>query len=262
VKGNQSTGFQKLGSRSWLWVIGSSRLDGSGRSALTCTGCLQLISAMKLVFYSDQIIPENRRIDTALVAMLPSKARIGFVPSGGDPTRKWFLDRRAYYAEVGLDLAHSHDPATDDQESLAALLCCDAVHLSGGNTKTFLNRLVRADMIRLLREYARRGGVLIGTSAGAILLTPTISVDALFSGNDPERVNDEALSLSEFEFFPHLGNDPSYLPRLLKYSRACSRAILACPDGCGVILQEKALRLIGDGLVIKDGSATAWQCSQ
>jgi dipeptidase E len=218
---------------------------------------------MKLAFYSDQIIPENRRVDAVLVSILPSKARLGFVPSGGDPTRKWFEDRRAYYAESGLQLSHFHDPAIDDQGSLAALLSCDAIHLSGGNTREFLSRLSRADMIRPLRQYARQGGVLIGTSAGAILLTPNISVDALFLGDDPDQAaQSEALSLAEFEFFPHLGNDQSYLPRLLKYSRSCSRAILACPDGCGVILQEDALQLIGDGLVIKGGDATSWLAPQ
>jgi dipeptidase E len=35
-----------------------------------------------------------------------------------------------------------------------------------------------------LREYASRGGIIIGTSAGAILTTPTIALDAIFSDGD------------------------------------------------------------------------------
>jgi dipeptidase E len=139
---------------------------------------------VKLAVYSDQIVPQNRNIDALVVAMLSKQARIGLVPSGGDPEGKWFEDRRGYYAGVGLQLTHSHDPIGADENSLSALLACDAIHLSGGNTREFLARLESGGMIEPLRDYVRRGGLLIGVSAGAILLTPNIKVDALFSRED------------------------------------------------------------------------------
>jgi dipeptidase E len=214
---------------------------------------------MQLVFYSDQIIPENRKVDAALRAMLPANATLGFVPSGDDTDRKWFEARRRYYADSGLRLVHAHDPISRDRRTLAALLSCDAIHLSGGNTAEFLRRLVQAQLVEPLRNYARDGGTLIGASAGAILMTPTIALDALFSDQDPVPAdNCDALSLVDFEFFPHLGNEQSYLPRLLAYSRVCERQILACPDGCGVVLCDGELQLIGDGLAVRDGVAVSW----
>jgi dipeptidase E len=89
---------------------------------------------MKLAFYSDQIIPENRRVDAVLVSMLPSKARVGFVPSEGDPKRKSRIDAPTMPG-WGFSSAHSHDPATGDRGSLAESLSCDAIHLCGGNTE-------------------------------------------------------------------------------------------------------------------------------
>lgn len=214
---------------------------------------------MQLAFYSDQIIPENRKVDVALRSMLPVNAKLGFVPSGDDANKKWFEGRRSYYAEAGLRLVHSHDPSSLDRRTLAELLSCDAIHLSGGNTVEFLHRLVQAQLIEPLRKYVRDGGTLIGSSAGAILMTPTIALDALFSNKDPIPADTrEALSLVDFEFFPHFANEPSYLPRLLKYSLGCSRSILACPDGCGVVLRGSELQLIGDGLTVRDGAAVSW----
>jgi dipeptidase E len=113
---------------------------------------------VKLAFYSDQIVPQNRNIDELVVAMLSEQARIGFVPSGGDPEGKWFEDRRGYYARGGLRLTHSHDPIGADENSLSALLTCDAIHLSGGNTRKFLASLESGGMVEPLRDYARRGG--------------------------------------------------------------------------------------------------------
>jgi dipeptidase E len=217
---------------------------------------------MNLVLYSDQIIPENRRIDEVLLSMLPPQPRIGYVPSAVEPRQEWFESRRAYYAKIGLPLQHFHDPVLSSEDSLAALLSCDAIHLSGGDTRHFHSRLIQANLMRPLREYASRGGIIIGTSAGAILTTPTIALDAIFSDSDPTLAGpSEGLSLVEFEFFPHLHADPSYLPRLLEYSRASERPILACPDGSGVAVYGSRLHLIGDGLRIRRGNAEDWTTS-
>ncbi|MGO7515460.1 hypothetical protein ACC672_36960, partial [Rhizobium ruizarguesonis] len=67
---------------------------------------------------------------------------------------------------------------------------------------------------------------------GAILMTPTIAVDALFSCGSPDAVQDgAALDLLPFEFFPHLNDDPGYISALLRYSETTATPILACRDG-------------------------------
>jgi dipeptidase E len=221
--------------------------------------CLTGRYAVKLAFYSDQIVPQNRDMDALIAALLPHQARIGFVPSGGDPEGKWFEDRRGYYARVGLRLAHSHDPIDADWNGLSELLACDAIHLSGGNTREFLARLESGGMIGPLRDYARRGGLLIGVSAGAILLTPTINVDALFADEDPSRdVTGSALGLVDFEFFPHLHNNPAHLQKLVEYSRRHPRRILGCPDGAGALVEDHGVTMVGDGVVIEAGQTRSW----
>ncbi|WP_353646845.1 Type 1 glutamine amidotransferase-like domain-containing protein [Mesorhizobium sp. WSM2239] len=210
------------------------------------------------VLYSDQVIPSNEKVDVRLMEMMKGRGpRIAYMPSSPDhPDFRFYIERQTYYARRGLtldvfyDLDREHSDAETD-----ALLACDAIHLSGGNTAAFLTRLRRSGMQKTLRDWANKGGLLIGTNAGAILMTPTIAADALFSGGRPEDVEDgAALDLVPFEFFPHVQSKPSYLPDLLAYSMHNSRPIIACQDGDGIVITEGVAECIGDLLWLSQGS--------
>jgi dipeptidase E len=156
---------------------------------------------------------------------------------------------------MALDLVHDLDRAQGDAD-IEALLACDAIHLSGGSTSGFLARLKRTGMLAKLRNWALDGGLLVGPSAGAILMTPTIAVDALFGGGRPDDAEAaEALDLLPFEFFPHLWSKPSYLPDLLAYSARNRRPIVACPDGDGVVVSDGFAECVGDLLRLSGGVA-------
>ena len=159
---------------------------------------------LNLVLYSDQIIPANEKIDWALVGLMDGRSRrIGYIPSGPDPGAVFYSQKQVYYARYGLTLDTFFDLDCEHSVAeLAALFACDAIHLSGGNTAHFLARLRRSGMFEKLRDWANGGGILIGTSAGAILMTPTIAVDTIFSDGCPLDVADgAALDLVSFEFF-------------------------------------------------------------
>ena len=116
----------------------------------------------------------------------------------------------------------------------------------------FLNRMKRSGIVAVLRDWGKRGGVLIGTSAGAILMTPTVAVDALFSGRHPEEVlGGAALDLLPFEFFPHLDEDPNFLPALLRYSKHTPRPIIGCSGG--VVPADGNIECLGDPIWIANG---------
>ncbi len=222
---------------------------------------------INLALYSDQIIPANSAIDTRLLTILRARGpgtRIGYIPSGPDPAHHFFNDRKSYYSRVGLDLCLSY--ALEDNhkpEDTDALFACDAIHISGGQTADFLNRLQLADMVSRLRDWALSGGVLIGTSAGAILMTPTIALDALFTGGRPEDLQaGDALGLLPFEFFPHLNANPNYLSELVRYSKISSSSIVACNDGDGLVVCNGKIEFIGDPLWIAGGQIKKARNSQ
>jgi dipeptidase E len=212
--------------------------------------------SLTAVLYSDQVIADNAKIDAHLLRLMPKAPRIGYISSGPDPDRRFFKEKVAYYGRYGLTdlryipLDQPLDDAADD------LLACDAIHLSGGSTSGFLARLRRAGLVEHLRRYADAGGTLIGTSAGAILLTPDIAMDALFAGKPPKRsAESSGLGLVPFEFFPHFGKEPGYLPALIDYSRCNRRPILACRDGDGVVVQAAGVILVGNLTLVEAGRA-------
>ncbi len=215
---------------------------------------------LNLVLYSDQIVPACAAIDLRLVELVASRGagnRIAYVASGPEPDRDFFLAGQAYYGRLGLDLALFFD--LDEPHSagdIAALFASDAIHLAGGHTGGFLQRLKRSGMLGPLSDWARSGGILIGVSAGAIVMAPTIATDALLIGERPEDIEDgAALGLTPFEFFPHLGDDDGYLPALLRYSLSTPRPILACNDGDGIVVSGGRIECFGNPLWIAAGAA-------
>ena len=209
------------------------------------------------VLYSDQVIPENGKIDMRLVELMKERGcRIGYVPSGPDPERRFFREKQAYYARRGLRLDVFHDlDRTHDESETEALLTCDAIHLSGGDTVAFLGRLRRSGMFGRLRAWAAEGGLLVGTSAGAILMTPTIALHALFEGMHPAEIGDAtAFGLVPFEFFPHVQAEPRYFGELVSYSAGNGRPIAACPDGDGIVVANGEVECLGNPIWISDGA--------
>lgn len=213
--------------------------------------------SLSLLLYSDQIIPANARIDARLLEILRSRGpRIGYVGSGPEPDRRFFEERRAYYAGLDLQLDVFVDPASAlEHEVRSSLFGCDAIHLAGGDTAAFLHWLREAELIQALRDWAQAGGTLIGTSAGAILMTPSIALNALYEGNDPETVGaPEALDLLPFEVFPHWEDRPDYESALLSHSRRTAHPIAAIPDGDGIVVSRGRVNCIGPILWFQRGT--------
>ncbi|MBY4609714.1 Type 1 glutamine amidotransferase-like domain-containing protein [Rhizobium sp. 9T] len=214
---------------------------------------------MITALYSDQLIAENAPMDRRLAALILARGnRIGYIASAPEPQREFFDEKRQYYLQYGLSLDLFVDLDALSGDEIGRLFTCNAIHLTGGRTGDFLRRLRQSGMLERLRAWALDDGILVGTSAGAILMTPTIAADALFSGGSPDAVRDgAALDLVPFEFFPHVNDGPGYLPSLLRYSETTANRILACRDGEGLILGNGLVEVFGAPLMISDGFVEA-----
>lgn len=69
----------------------------------------------------------------------------------------------------------------------------DAVFLSGGDTQYFWDGLLKTQTDKALREYVSRGGVLMGLSAGSMIMMSHLSFDTGSPG----------LNLISGYFYPH-----------------------------------------------------------
>jgi len=205
----------------------------------------------KLVLYSNQIPPLADKIDRELIILLAkSNPIIGYIPPNADPTRKYFKERQAYYSRMDMDLQVYFELDKEYQPNLLeSLLSCDAIHLSGGNTYYFLHWLRKREMLEPLRQYVKQGGVLIGVSAGSILMSPDISICPLYI-NEPIVVETDfsSLNLVDFAFAPHYGSRKmsTTIPALQKYSRDHQIVVYACQDSGGIVVTDDNVKCIGD----------------
>jgi dipeptidase E len=199
---------------------------------------------MRLALYSDQEIAANAAIDERALRLIGVRQpRIGYVSSASDPQRSDFERKRSYYRRLGVELTMYVDSESEDlEEDLRDLGGCDAIHLAGGNTFEFLRWLKERHVLSMLRTYAVEDrGVLIGASAGAILMTPSIETALLCGDVRPAgSTDDEALGVVDFYFWPHYRRGAE-----LTIALDPGRPLYGCEDGMGIIVDGAALELHG-----------------
>jgi dipeptidase E len=128
----------------------------------------------------------------------------------------------------------------------AGLFACDAIHLTGGNTFQFLYWLRQRGLVSDLQRYVAKGGILIGVSAGAILMTPDISSSSL-CGDEPYPGLDDftGLSLVDFAVYPHYDGSASAAEALHRFSSTFNGPVYGIPDGGGIVVDGAHLEFIG-----------------
>ena len=209
----------------------------------------------KLVLYSDQVPPLTDAIDAELKMLLDkTNPRIGFIPSSSDPKREYYTERKAFYYQIGMNLDVYFELDREwKPDLLESLLDCDAIHLSGGNTYYFLHWLRRRNMTDTLIRYVDQGGLLIGVSAGSILMTPDISTSALCGDEVMEGETDySGMGLVDFLFVPHFGDIPVDMDDLKQYSQDKQMRVYAASDSGGIVIVDDKVKCIGDVIEIDE----------
>jgi dipeptidase E len=116
----------------------------------------------------------------------------------------WLEAERAILVGAGFYVTDVFDL---DASTRNVLEQADVIFLGGGNTFTLLSEVRRSGFDELLRELHRSGKILIGESAGALVLGPTI--DPIRFIDEPDRAPEltDFRGLGLFDFFPavHFG---------------------------------------------------------
>ena len=111
---------------------------------------------------------------------------------------------KTWYSGVTWDTVNTWDYDVEDFMD-DILNSYDVLHLPGGNTWLFLYMLRERNLLPAIKRFSDNGGVIIGESAGSIIMTPNIEI-AKFA--DPDIVGDlldstQSLGLVPFTIKPH-----------------------------------------------------------
>lgn len=214
---------------------------------------------MKLVLYSGGDDKDNRHLDKAFIELLGKKNPVvTFIPSSSYLSEQEFKVFVKHYSRYKISrFIHFPVDVPFDRILFQEVMRSDAIHMGGGNTFYFLNSLRKAKLLKELRTYVQKGGVLTGLSAGAILMTENIDMAAYPDFDRDENTvnlkNLSALGLVDFAFFPHFKNSARYDTVFKRYSRLKQKVIYACPDGSGIVVNGEELRFVGKTYAFSDG---------
>ena len=140
---------------------------------------------MRLLFLSNTRGNENQAIYSVIRLWLPEGTQIGFIPSTPDPARGHFKEVEAFFKGVSssftMDYIDIHDVEEETEQLEIYLRECDAVYLSGGNTFRFLKAIRDSGLDLILKRLADEK-VLMGTSAGGLIMTPGIEIAPVYFG--------------------------------------------------------------------------------
>lgn len=209
-------------------------------------------SALNLVLYSGGSQAENLSLSRQVALLLEEKNEplITFIPSYGGDARADFRAFKKTFA--GTNCRRFQCIAVDkplSRQEAKALFSGDAIFLGGGNTYYFLHHLRARRLLPRLRAFARRGGILMGLSAGSILLTPSIGTAAVptqdADDNDIGIRRLGALDLVPFEFSPHYEPSGEVDSELKAYSSKLSYPVYAAQDGAGLVVKNGKISFVG-----------------
>jgi len=210
---------------------------------------------MKLVFYSKL----NKEVDLEFINLLRDRnAKIGYIPSATDESMFYFKELKNYYKKYHLkNFLYFDLDKYYERKRMKQIFDCEALILSGGNTYYFLWLIRKRRFASLLRKFVKRGGILVGISAGGIIMTPNINTAKVPSFDcDENKIgikNTQALNLVNFEFLPHFKNNKRYIDEVLGYSKKSNFPIFACSDKDGILINENKLIFVNNPILFFNG---------
>lgn len=131
----------------------------------------------------------------------------------------------------------------------------DVICLSGGNPFHLLHHLRLSGADKLLEELSRKGVVLVGISAGTMVLAPDIRIVDHFTPhfNQVGMQDLSALHLYDWTIFPHYGredkfpDEKSHEERILEFEAAHHCTVERLTDREAVWIQGDTVRKISEG---------------
>lgn len=198
----------------------------------------------KLILHSDQSAALTGARDAELLRSLSGRKnpKILYLPSVRHSRQKAFDEKRDYYSKLGFTDVKLFEPEEESSDArVAAFRHADVVHLSGGEVIPFASRIRMTGCDDLLRSFLNRGGVVLGVSAGAMILSQTFKTATLFR----EHGDFFGLGIVDFEIIPH-ANEHFPRPDLIeKFAKDKSIAIYAMNDGDIVVVHGRKIRTYG-----------------
>lgn len=202
---------------------------------------------MKLLLTSAGIT--NQSIHDAMVEICGPNPTVAFIVTAKNnrevPAEVAMVQQLGQLDELGIK--HILVDPSNDKNWKKVLATHNTIMIGGGNTFHLLNESRITGFDRWIKEN-KDDKVFIGTSAGSILMTPSIAVAAVDDGDENTSgiKNLKGLALIDFEVSPHTPEDVTVKGNL-EFSKTTSGKILMLDNQSAVSVIDKEIRIISEG---------------
>ena len=210
---------------------------------------------MRLILTSDFPATRNARVVEAL-GSAGEDLRIAWICAETDASGATFAAAEEQFASLGFTEVELVDIDEDlDEVQIAYLHEYDVVYVGGTDPLRMRYNAHRSGLSGRLRRCAAAGRLIIGDGAGALLLTPNVSlyrlqhesIDAVLA----TRAAWNALGAVDYELLPHRDRwDATFMDKLREYSARVDNDIVTLADG-GAILHGDRTGPTIDGAVTR-----------
>lgn len=206
---------------------------------------------MKLLLTSGGITNDSiaKSLDQ-LTGLKRSEVKIGFIPTAAnaEPGNKdWYIRQISNLVKHQFSWIDFIDFSASNVSWKERLEQCNVVFISGGNTFHLLHEVRKQGFDKWLDENIENK-VYVGTSAGSIIMTPTIAIASV----EPADTNDvgledlTGLSYVMFEVSPHT---PEFLTHEANeaYSQKSNNPIYTLDDNSAIQVIDGKVTVVSEG---------------
>ncbi len=223
---------------------------------------------MRLALYSGGTPQNNHKLNIAVTSILNNEHINEIVlittPVGkGNYAITWANEYFTGYGKYKFIPYFIDAPNT--KESEAAFVNAKAILLTGGNTYYLLKYLKETKNGEFLLNHAKNNALMLGFSAGALVLTPTIKTmeqpNQISADSNKVGLSDlTGLSLRKHELFVHYNESIEEDSELRNYTRNNQRPIYALHDGDGILVNGVKESVFGNVVMFDNGEKIKISC--
>ena len=168
-----------------------------------------------------------------------------YFASEPDPEHIFFDQTKSIYESLGVKIIHYVEIEENyDEVLIEECLSASIIHLSGGDTYRFLFWLKKRGVDKLIANQVKAGKPIVGISAGAMILTPSIDTAHLCGDeNNVGLENTTAMGLVPFLFCPHASH--SEKEKEIVSNLRFDSQIAMCKDSDAIVVIGSKITQIG-----------------
>lgn len=202
---------------------------------------------MKLILSSDVSFLMKYGYD--LTGIPKDQMRIGYVTTAIKGARKktFFDNVKKIIIDNGYKLNDIDIESKTKEEIIEFFQDKNIVHIEGGNTFYLLKVALDVGFLEILKEFINQGKIIIGMSAGAYIMCPTIEVADWDETGKPRFDMTDFSSFGLVPFLLKVHYKDTQEEKIREKMKSLKYPLRILRDGQGILVEDNNYNFIGDG---------------